>query len=78
MVNVIKITGIATSDISVHFCWSLMWNSVTMHRMKQNRKNVKEIRTFHHLMQGAPWLMRFNFKGVHPGFRRLKFKVHPW
>ena len=27
-------------------------------------------------MQGAPWLMRFNFQGVHPGFRSLKFSVH--
>ena len=28
-------------------------------------------------MQGAPWFMRFNFQGVHPGFRSLKFRVHP-
>ena len=28
-------------------------------------------------MQGAPWLMRFNFQGVHPIFRRLKLRVHP-
>ena len=26
-------------------------------------------------MQGAPWLMRFNFQDVHPGFKCLKFKV---
>ena len=73
----LKIRGIATFDINVHFCWCLLWNSVTILRMKQNRKNVKEIRKFHNLMQGAPWLKRFNFQGVHPGFRRLKFRVHP-
>ena len=55
MISVIKIRGIATFDINVHFCWGLMWDSVTMHRMKQNRK-VKEIRAFHNLMQGLPGL----------------------
>ena len=28
-------------------------------------------------MQGAPWFMRFNFQGVLPGFRSLKFRVQP-
>ena len=28
-------------------------------------------------MQGAPWFIRFNFQGVQPGFRSLKFSVHP-
>ena len=48
-----------------------------MLKLKQNRKHVKEIKKFRTLMQGAPWLMRFNFQGVHPGFRSLKFSVHP-
>ena len=74
MINVIKIGGIATFDINVHFCWRLMWDSVTMHRTKQNRKVWKK---FHNLKQGAPWFMRFNFQGVHPGFRSLKLRVHP-
>ena len=39
VISVIKIKGIATFDINVHFCWVLMWDPVTMHRMKQN-KNV--------------------------------------
>ena len=38
VISVIEIRGIATFDINVHFCCGLMWNSVTMHRMKQNRK----------------------------------------
>ena len=29
-------------------------------------------------MQGAPWLMRFYFHGVHPGFRSLKSEGAPW
>ena len=71
VISVIKIRGIATFDIKVHFCSGLMWDSVTMHRMKQTKqKSVKEIKNFHNLMQGAPWLMRFNFRGVHPGFRQ--------
>ena len=37
MISVIKIKGSATFDINVHFCWVLMWDSVTIHRMKQNR-----------------------------------------
>ena len=78
VISVIKIRGIAVFFyINVHFCWGLMRDSVTMHRLKQNRKHVKEIRKFHTLMQGAPWLMRFNFRGVHSGFRSLKFRVHP-
>ena len=32
VINVIKIRVIATFDINVHFCWRLMWDSVTMHR----------------------------------------------
>ena len=29
-------------------------------------------------MQGLPGFnMRFNFQGVHPGFRRLKLRVYP-
>ena len=36
-ISVIKIRGIATFDINVHFYWGLMRVSVTMHRMKQNR-----------------------------------------
>ena len=77
MINVIKIRGIATFDINVHFCSGLMWDSVTMHRMKQTKQKIaKEIRKFHNLMQDAPWLMRFNFQGVHSGFRRLKFRVY--
>ena len=79
MISVIKIRDIAFLFIyiyiNVHFCWGLKRDSVTMH--KQNRKHVKEIRKFHTLMQGAPWLMRFNFQGVHPSFRSLKFRVHP-
>ena len=71
---VIKIRGIATFDINVHFCWGLMRDSVTIHRTKRNRKVWKK---FHNLMHGAPWFMRFNFQGVHPGFRNLKFRVHP-
>ena len=35
--SVIKIRGLATFDINVHFCWVLMWDSMAMHRMKQNR-----------------------------------------
>ena len=54
MISVIKIRGIATFDINVHFCLGLMRNSMTIHRLKQNRKNVKEIRKFHTLMLGAP------------------------
>ena len=78
VISVIKIRGIATFDIKLHFCSGLMWDSVTVHRMKQTKqKSVKEIKNFHNLMQGAPWLMRFNFRGVHPGFRRLKFRVYP-
>ena len=38
VISVIKIRGIATFDINVHFCWGLMWDSVTMHRVKQNGK----------------------------------------
>ena len=38
MIRVIKIRGIATSDIDVHFCWGLMWDSVSVHRMEQNSK----------------------------------------
>ena len=34
VVSVIKIRGVATFDGNVHFCWGLMWDSVTMHRMK--------------------------------------------
>ena len=78
VISVIKIGGIATFDIKVHFCSGLMWDFLTMHRMKQTKqKSVKEIKNFHNLMQGAPWLMRFNFRGVHPAFRRLKFRVYP-
>ena len=54
MISVIKIRGIATFVISVHFCWGLMRDSVTIHRLKQKQKNVKEIGKFHTLMQGAP------------------------
>ena len=55
VISVIKIRGIATFYINVHFCLGLMWDSVTMHRMKQTKqKSVKEIRKFHNLMQGAP------------------------
>ena len=39
---------------------------------------MKEKRKFLNLMQGAHWLMIFNFQGVHPGFRRLKFKGQFW
>ena len=42
VISVIKIRGIATFDINVHFCWGLMWDSVTLHRMKQNRKVWKK------------------------------------
>ena len=57
VISVIKIRGIATFYINVHFCSRRMWDSVTMHRMKQTKqKSVKEIRKFHNLMQGAPWL----------------------
>ena len=72
MISVIKIRGIVTFDINVHFCLGLMWDSVTMHRMKQKKKkktqkSVKEIRKFHNLMQGAHF----------QGFRicTLKFRV---
>ena len=37
VISVIKNEGIATFDLNVHFRWSFMWDSVTMHRMKQNR-----------------------------------------
>ena len=77
VISVMKIRGIAIFYINVHFCWGLMRDSVTMYRLKQKQKHVKEIRKFHTLMQGAPWLMRFNFQGLHPGFRSLNFRVHP-
>ena len=38
VISVIKITGIATFDINMHFCWGLMRDSVIMHRLKQTRK----------------------------------------
>ena len=76
VISVIKMRGIATFNINAHFCSGLVWDSVTMHT-EAKQKSVKEIRKFHNLMQGAPWLMRFNFQGVHPGFRRLKLRVHP-
>ena len=38
VLNVIKIRGIATFGINVRFCWGLMWDFVTMHKTKQNRK----------------------------------------
>ena len=57
VISVIKIRGISTFYVNVHVCSGLMWDSVTMHRMKQTKqKSVKEIRKFHNLMQGAPWL----------------------
>ena len=68
MIGVIKIRGIVTFDINVHFCLGLMWDSVTMQRMKKTKqKRVKEIRKFYNLMQGAHF----------PGFRMctLKFRV---
>ena len=37
MISVIKIRGIATFYINVHFFWVLKWDSVTMHKMKQNK-----------------------------------------
>ena len=72
VISVIKMRGIATFDINAHFCPGLI---VGFCEAKQ--KSVEEIRKFHTLMQGAPWLMRFNFQGVHPGFRRLKLRMHP-
>ena len=53
VISVIKTKGIAIFDINVHFCCGLMWDSVTMHRMKQNRKVWKKT-GFHNLTQGAP------------------------
>ena len=50
MTSVIKIRGVATFDINVHFCWGFCdhaWNEA-------KQKSVKEIRKFHNLMQGAP------------------------
>ena len=38
VISIIKIRGIATSNINAHFCSGLMWDSVTIYRMKQNRK----------------------------------------
>ena len=38
VISVIKIRGIATFDINMHFCWGLMRDSVTMHRLKQTIK----------------------------------------
>ena len=57
VISVIKIRGIATFYINVHFCLGLMWDFVTIHRMKRTKqKSVKEITKFHNLMQGVPWL----------------------
>ena len=42
VISVIKIRGIETFNINAHFCSGLMWDSVTMHRMKQNRKVWKK------------------------------------
>ena len=44
MISVIKIRGTAIFYINVHFSWGLMRDSVTMYRLKQNRKHVKKIR----------------------------------
>ena len=79
VISVIKIRGNATFDINAHFCWGLMWDSVIMHWNEAKQKSVKEIRSFHNLMQGAPWLMRFNFQGVHPVcFQTFKTQGAPW
>ena len=57
VISVIKIRGIATFDINVHFCSGLMWDSVTMHRMKQTKqKSAKEMRKFHNLCRVHPGL----------------------
>ena len=36
MTNIIQIRGIAIFDINVHFCLGLMWDSLTVHRLKRN------------------------------------------